>query len=64
MVSFAPEVPIRKIFSDMERPSSGIGYEAFGLKIQNWACVLDINLNFLSCFRAISTLEEEAHIDV
>lgn len=52
------------MFSDLEISSSGIGYEVFGLRIQSWACMLAINLNFLNCFRAISTLGEEAHIGV
>lgn len=46
------------MFSDLESPSSGIGCEVFGLRIQNWVCVLAISLNFLNYFGVISVLGE------
>ena len=42
--------------------SLGIGHGVFDLRIQSLVCVLAIHLNFsLNCFRALSTLGEEAH---
>lgn len=42
--------------------SLGIGRGVFDLRIQSLVCVLAIHLNFsLNCFRALSTLGEEAH---